>query len=475
MQNIHSLSRSLLNIKVDIKLFKNIDFVLIKKFKAIPIYEENDIIFVAYSKESLESEIFSHFESIFLKPIKIILFDEKEISLKFDELEASINLLKLQDKVLSGQDKLSIIELIKVLIEYASKLDSSDIHIELKKKEFFIKYRIDGVLHNIFKLNSSIFQALLTRIKLLASLDISSAQKPLNGRFTIKLDKRNIDCRLSIMPTISGDSIVLRLLENKNSILKLQALGYSEENLQKIYKALKHRYGMILVTGPTGSGKTTTLYGMLEYLNTSYRKIITIEDPVEYQIDSITQVQVNEKHGFRFSDALKNILRQDPDILMLGEIRDKESLDIAIKASLTGHLLLSTIHTNSAMSTIIRLKDMDIEEYLLKQTLLAIVSQRLIRKLCNKCKIAIHKSDMENSLSKYKKYLTNEYIYKANGCGYCSNTGYKGRESVSEIILLDMEQTNMEDISGYKTILDDAMDKVNRGITSIDEVLSVII
>jgi type II secretory ATPase GspE/PulE/Tfp pilus assembly ATPase PilB-like protein len=487
------MNKKLSEIDIDFELYQKVNYEKLKKNSVILLHSDKEFLFVA-SYEKLNNDIFLYLESIFLKPIKTTVLPKGDIDSKFIEIDKSINILMIQKQIIDSlnktvtrdEDDTPIISLIELLIKYAIESNSSDIHIESQKDKIVIRYRIDGILKTLFEFNKRIYSALLTRLKLLASLDISNSKKPLNGGFSIDINGKSIDCRISIMPTIFGNSIVLRVLNNKNALLNINSLGFDEIELRKIKNILNHSNGMILVTGPTGSGKSTTLYAMINYLNNSNKKIITIEDPVEYKIDSLSQIQINEKVNFTFYDALKNVLRQDPDILMVGEIRDSESLNIAVKASLTGHLLLSTLHTNSAISTITRLRDMGLAEYLISNTLRAIISQRLVRKLCEFCKEPIKVSHLDKKVQENFDDR-NSTIFKACGCNFCFNSGYSGRVAVLEILIA--EDDNIKNILKlidegkehqiYKelnipTIKELAIKSVTNGVTSIDEILRVL-
>jgi general secretion pathway protein E len=336
-----------------------------------------------------------------------------------------------------------------------------------------IRYRIDGYLEEVFRFKIEFFNILSSIIKLIALLDISQKRIPQDGRFTKNIDHLTYDFRVSILPTITGESIVLRILDNNTKEYQLDTLGMNIDNLNILKKSIQSRSGMILVTGPTGSGKTTTLYSILNALNIESKKIITVEDPVEYNISNIQQVNINDDIGLSFADVLKNILRQDPDIIMIGEIRDKKSLKIAMQASLTGHLVLATLHTNDAISTINRLVDLDAPKYLIASTLKTIVSQRLIRKLCDKCKEEIT--------------IGSKKVYIAVGCNSCNTKGYINREVLSEVLNIDdkissLILTDASDAQileyaksiGFRSIYEDGKDKVSKGLTTLEEVYSII-
>jgi general secretion pathway protein E len=322
----------------------------------------------------------------------------------------------------------SINLLIHELIDYALSLNVSDIHIESMESSVSARYRIDGVLHTIFTLAKEIFSPLVLSIKIMGNISFTDTNLAGDGRFTYN----KIDFRVSTMPTIYGESIVIRILNQTDTIIELKELGFAEDIYKKYKKLIHKNSGLILTVGPTGCGKTTTLYSTLKQIESDNKKIISVEDPIEYQFDSIQQISINEKQGRTFAKVLKNILRQDPDVLMIGEIRDKDSLNIAIESSLTGHLVFSTLHTNDAISTVIRLEEMGITKYLLAQVLLAIHSGRLIRRLCRLCK---------------QKIKNSSEIYKSIGCSQCGFTGFSGRFLISEMLIVD-ENISKAIISG---------------------------
>lgn len=341
------------------------------------------------------------------------------------------------------------------------------------------------MLTESFRFNKDIYPPLSSRIKLLSNLDIAERRKPQDGRFSATVLQKTYDFRVSTLPIINGESIVLRILDKSKAMIKLEDAGMSQKNFNIFSEALKVPYGIVLVTGPTGSGKTTTLYGALNNLKSIDRKVITVEDPVEYQMNLIQQVQVNQKVGLTFANTLRSILRQDPDIIMIGEIRDHETLRIAIQAALTGHLVLSTLHTNDAISAITRMADMGIEPYLISGSLIAIEAQRLVRKICPHCKQPVEIP--EHAIEELHQYLPEKYqFYKGKGCKECHSTGYIGREMISEVLRVDdtlssliakeaskAEILEVASKNGYVSMIQDGINKVLNGTTTIDEVLRV--
>jgi len=334
-------------------------------------------------------------------------------------------------------------------------------------------------------LPKNIQPGLVSRVKIMANLDIAERRRPQDGRINLKFRGREIDLRVSILPAIFGEKVVMRILDKEKSLIPLEKLGFSEESLTIFKSLITQPYGMILITGPTGSGKSTTLYAVLRILNSPKVNILTAEDPVEYQLDGITQLQVNPKIGLTFANALRSFLRQDPDIILVGEIRDRETAQIAMEAALTGHLVFSTLHTNDSFSAPTRLIDMGIEPYLIASALIGVTAQRLVRKICNNCKTEVKPS--RYILEQLGIEDENTVFYKGKGCPICNNTGYKGRIAVQEVLKIDdnirdmiLKRASSTEIKEYavkngtKTLLHDALDKARKGITSLEEVLRVI-
>ncbi|WP_416233803.1 GspE/PulE family protein [Clostridium estertheticum] len=377
------------------------------------------------------------------------------------------------------------VRLVDSIISDAIKLKASDIHIEPFESYIKIRYRIDGTLKEISKYNKDIFSAFITRIKILAELNIAEKRIPQDGRILTIVDNKKVDLRVSTLPTIHGEKVVIRVLDRENFLVGKEKLGMNEDDLEKVARILKNPYGIILVTGPTGSGKSTTLYTLLSELNDNSKNIITVEDPVEYVVDGINQVNVNPKAGLTFSSGLRSILRQDPDVVMIGEIRDNETAEIATRASITGHIVLSTIHTNDASSAIVRLIDMDIQPYLVASAIAGIISQRLVKKICPMCSEVYVASDFEKEILNI--HSSEELlIHKGKGCGHCNNTGYSGRIGVYEImevtrkhreyIMRNASVDEIRDISiekGMKTLKTSCTDLVLKGMTTVEELVKI--
>jgi len=388
--------------------------------------------------------------------------------------------------------KLSIVNLVSGIIEHGNELHSSDIHIDPIDNAIKVRFRIDGVLHTKHTLPRLIYQEVISRIKILANLRIDEHQAAQDGRF--RLTKENgdhIDIRVSIVPTYFGENVVLRLLTDNQDQFTLEKLGYRPTEAAKIMKAIKRPHGMILVTGPTGSGKTTTLYTFIKMLNREDVSIITIEDPIEYAIPGITQIQVNSNHGLTFANGLRSILRQDPDLIMVGEVRDQETAAIAVNTALTGHLLFSTLHTNDSVTTLPRLHDMGVESYLVASTVNLIIGQRLLRHNCKHCRETKKITDAEKE--SLKEIIPTHLITKLSmqtygkGCDKCSQTGFAGRLSLNEVLLVDdvvreaiLRKESVATLKrlaverGMVPMLEDGILKVIDGDTTIEEVLRVI-
>lgn len=380
-----------------------------------------------------------------------------------------------------------IIKLVNHILFQAAKRGSSDIHIEPFEKEVSVRYRIDGVMYHVMNPPKRIQGALISRIKIMAGLNIAEKRIPQDGRIEIKIADKAIDIRVSILPVVFGERVVMRLLDKTRSFARIDDIGMSERDLRIVKSTIARPNGIFYITGPTGSGKTTTLYSILYEINTSEVNIITVEDPVEYQMPGIGQVQVREKVGLTFAASLRSILRQDPDIVMIGETRDQETAQIAIQAALTGHFVLSTLHTNSAPASITRLIDMGLEPFLIASSVIAICAQRLVRRLCVKCKKEYRPPlELLRNVGLTQELAKDIVFYTAVGCEECNNTGYKGRlalfeimEMSSEIAKLTMARADTSQVrrqavkDGMTLLLDDGIRRIKQGATTIEEVLSV--
>lgn len=343
---------------------------------------------------------------------------------------------ELEEAAISEIDYAPVVRLVNSLIRQALKAGASDIHIEPFEDRVRVRFRIDGDLQEVMTPEKSTHSAITTRIKIMGKMDIAEKRIPQDGRVEAMIDGRDVDLRISVLPTIHGEKIVIRLLDRSNFLSDKSQLGFIQKNLDLFNKIIKSPNGIILVTGPTGSGKTTTLYSTLNELNSDNKNIITVEDPVEYKLDGINQVQVNPKAGLTFANGLRSILRQDPDIVMIGEIRDAETAEIAVRAAITGHLVLSTMHTNDSPSTITRLIDMGIEPYLVSSAVVGVIAQRLVRRICENCKTSYHIEVHEKQLLDIHEDIK---LHKGRGCSQCSDTGYKGRTAIHEVLIINKE------------------------------------
>lgn len=378
-----------------------------------------------------------------------------------------------------------IVKLVDFIIREAVRIKSSDIHIEPFEKYIKVRYRIDGDLHEKQRIQIQSLQSIMTRIKIMSNLNIAEKRLPQDGRMKVFIDGKNIDLRISILPTVFGEKAVIRILKNDSKNISKEKLGMDKENIKKLESIIKSPYGIILATGPTGSGKSTTLYAVLKELNNERRNIVTVEDPVEYMVEGINQVNVNVKAGLTFSSGLRSILRQDPDIIMIGEMRDNETAEIAVRAAITGHLVLSTIHTNDAAASIIRLFDMGIQPYLVANSLSGIIAQRLVKSICPNCKEAYEAADYEKEMLGVKK-SEKLILYKGKGCPKCNGTGYLGRTGVYEILEITKDMREIIVGSGNiellrKTAIENGMITIKKsceklvynGITTVEELAKI--
>lgn len=389
----------------------------------------------------------------------------------------------IDDDILNEINNAPVVRLVNSIIKQAIRAKASDIHIEPMEDNVRVRFRVDGDLQEVMTPTKSTHSAIITRIKIMGKMDIAEKRLPQDGRVEMIMDGHEIDLRISVLPTVYGEKIVVRLLDRSGFMLTRNQLGFSEKNSMLFDSIIKNPNGIILVTGPTGSGKTTTLYALLKELNEISKNIITVEDPVEYRLQGINQVQVNTKASLTFANSLRSILRQDPDIIMIGEIRDSETAQIAVRAAITGHLVLSTMHTNDTASTVTRLLDMGIEPYLVASSVVGVVAQRLVKKICDNCKTPHSPSPLEKKLIGLK---SEDIIYKGNGCRNCNETGYKGRTAIHEIMQINKEvrikidkkegieairQTTKE--FGSISLRESCRDLVLRGVTTSEELLKL--
>lgn len=409
--------------------------------------------------------------------------DKNYESGKFEEQDED---LKADDLYKIGEEP-PIVKLVTLILVNAVRSRATDIHIEPHEKFVNVRYRIDGDLTSVLKISKNLQAAVTSRIKIISTMNITIRRMPQDGRSTVKYDGRMIDLRVSTIPSSYGETIVIRILDSVMGLIPLSRLGMPDNIIRELLEMLNKPQGMLFVTGPTGSGKTTTLYSLLTQLSLESESVVTIEDPIEYELKNITQIPVNEKIGFTFASALRSILRQDPDVIMVGEVRDSDTAQISTKAALTGHLVLSSVHTNDTVATVSRLRDLGIEPYLISSALNAILAQRLVKKICENCRVEFEIPQYLYDNYPYLKKLNIGISYKGKGCEACGFTGYKGRVGVFEFLRLDgnlrraiphyhsdQELSILARENGMKTLIEDACEKVEQGVTTIKEVLTKI-
>lgn len=486
---------------IPVDLVRNIPINYAKNHEALPFKLEANKVSVLLTNP-LNQKALSDMRVLFEKKVQPIMVTsgriQEAINRVYEKSTAALEGLDdieseeydLDDPVIdlleAGDDDAPVIKLVNTLLFRAVKEKASDIHVEPYEREMVVRFRIDGILFDIFKPPKKLQNSITSRIKVMANLNIAEKRLPQDGRIPLKLAGKDIDVRLSTVPTAFGERIVMRLQDRSNVVLELEQLGFNRNTLNKIDKMLENTYGILLVTGPTGSGKSTTLYAALQKVNSIDKNIITVEDPVEQRINGIGQIQVNSRIGLTFANGLRSILRQDPDIIMIGEIRDLETAEIAINASLTGHLVLSTIHTNDSAGAFPRLIDMGCEPFLIATSLLGVIAQRLVRVLCPHCKEAYAPTDVElQSLGITRDRIHGHQIFRAKGCNECNQKGYLGRTIIQELLTVNEEIRSLimkrQDsgtikkaaiMNGMELMRDHGIQKVLAGITTIEEVLA---
>ena len=470
------LSRSLNSLTV--VMFDPLDLILIDNLKKITGCEINVIVSTRANILKAISEFYGK-DKIFRDAIQAA-GERSDVEIKeIGTRETDLSL----DKLIAQAEEAPVVKLVDLIVRQAIEEGASDIHLEPHYGKVSLRYRIDGVLYDMPSPSVALYLPIISRIKILSKMDIAEKRLPQDGGFMVKMGKRFIDLRVSSLPTIYGEKVVLRILDKSRVPLNLSKLGFLPPELKMIRKGIDASYGLILLTGPTGSGKSTTLYAALNEVKSSTTNILTVEDPVEYRIDGINQVQVKPDIGLTFANSLRSFLRQDPDIILVGEIRDLETAEMTIRAALTGHLVFSTLHTNDAPSTLTRLVDIGIPTYLVTASLRMIIAQRLIRKLCQDCKepYEVKAENIPKNLT-----LTSPVIYKAKGCEKCNFLGYKGRSVINEIILLDddiraaihkganpPQLMELAKKKGTFSLAESGIKKVEEGITSLEEVFAV--
>ena len=487
---------------IDYELIKQFPISFAKKFRILPINKDNGTLKVVFappqelyaldevrSRFNCSLETYITLERVLNDSINRVYEQGKDVAsgdINDGSGLSDMEFTEPQD-LIEAEDEAPIIKFINTLLFQAVREHASDIHIECFEKEVLVRFRKDGILHDVTKVPKTVQSSVISRVKIMSELDIAERRKPQDGSIRLKIGGRDIDVRVSTIPTSWGESVVMRLLYRSSVLMSFEQLGLEGKKLELLESLARRPHGIILVTGPTGSGKTTSLYAALQRINLPDKKIITIEDPVEYQIQGINQIQVNTKVDLTFANGLRSILRQDPDVILVGEIRDRETADISMNASLTGHLVFSTLHTNDSVSAVTRLADMGVEPFLIASTLSAVVAQRLVRILCTQCKEQYVPLDEELSrIGLAREFCPEGKIYRARGCHECMETGFSGRIAIFEILLIDNELKNAVLINldsatlkekalrnGLVTLRMDGADKVAKGITSIDEVLRV--
>ncbi|MDD5005100.1 MAG: GspE/PulE family protein [Candidatus Omnitrophica bacterium] len=473
---------------IEPEIIKLVDVDFARKKRIIPLYKIDNTLAVAID-DPLNTEAVDELRFKINCPVKPFLVKEDELD---QTLDTCYSAKAPEDTSVKEKDfdKPSIVNTVNLIIMQAMKEHASDIHIEPKEKTLAMRFRIDGVLHQRSAPPRYLHEAIISRLKILSNLDIAEKRIPQDGGFKITSADHLIDVRVSIIPSLYGENVVLRLLDRSATPLGLEEIGFAKENLEQFKKVIASSFGIVLVTGPTGSGKTTTLYASLNTIKSEEKNIITIEDPIEYHLDFAKQIQVNTKVNLTFAQGLRSILRHDPDVIMVGEIRDFETAQIAIQAALTGHLVFSTLHTNDAPSAISRLIDMDIEPFLVSSCIKAVLAQRLIRTLCADCKekIIVREKELYRSLGlEFDKPADKEVtIYQPKGCKLCMHTGFKGRLGIFELMqmtpkinLLAISKASADEIrkaayeSGMVSLRRDGLNRILEGITTIEEVLRV--
>ncbi|HON37250.1 MAG: type II secretion system ATPase GspE [Desulfomonilia bacterium] len=494
-------------IEVDPSIVDVLPITFLRKYTMVPVKLNADMMEVAVNDPTDQEPLFDIAKILNIREITRVLAPKQEILKAINRLvemkeenaedimediededdEILKDLESIQD-ITVMETEAPIIRMVNRMMVQAFRERASDIHVEPYQTDVKVRYRIDGILHDVLTLPKRIHSAVVSRIKVMASLNIAEKRLPQDGRIGIKLGDHSVDLRISIVPTVNGERVVMRILDKSSVLYGLEELGFYPDDLERIERLIKQEHGIILVTGPTGSGKTTSLYSMLSRINSPDKNILTIEDPIEYQLKGIGQIPVNTKVGLTFASGLRSIVRQDPDVILVGEIRDLETAEIAIQAALTGHLVFSTLHTNDSASAVTRLIDMGIEPFLVTSSVNAILAQRLVRKICPACKQEYFPEDeslLEIGLS--KEMLDKEgYLYRGAGCSECIGTGYKGRTGIYEILFMSdairstvlktSDSNAIKQVAvgeGLHTLRQDGARKVEDGVTTIEEVLRV--
>ena len=482
---------------LDRNLIRLVPLNLAKKYNVIPVELRGDTLYLAML-DPLNFLAADAVRQTIKRKVEPMLASAEGIQHAMDHLYGSVTAEKAlrdlpcgDEEVLAAfettvldeekEDTAPTIRLVNSFLEYAVNQNASDIHLEPRENALVVRMRMDGVLRQVFEVPRSNQNAVIARIKVMGNMNIAEHRIPLDGRSNVKIGQREIDLRISTLPTVYGEKVVIRLLYKSDDLLSVRGIGLTGRNLEKFERLLENSNGVILLVGPTGSGKSSSMYTMIGKLNTEQVNLVTLEDPVEYNFDGVNQVQINEKTGMTFASGLRSILRQDPDIIAVGEIRDGETADIAMRAAITGHLVLSTLHTNDAPSTIDRLLDMGVERYLISSALKGVISQRLVRKICPHCKESYHPSGEEQQKLQLP-YDPERLFYRGKGCPRCFHTGYRGRTAVFEILVLNKEirrgiadglphsrLRQLIDESDFEPLLYDCVRLVENGTTTVAE------
>jgi type IV pilus assembly protein PilB len=473
---------------------------LARRYRAIPIGERDGKLLVAMSDPAnvYALDDIRTITNRDVQPVVATAADVEAAIQRFAGMDGQVEALATQaaeqletddEQMDAAVEEAPIVKLVQAIMTQAVGDRASDVHIEPNEIDVRVRFRVDGVLHDVMHSPKNIQGGLISRLKVMADLNIAEKRVPQDGRISMRVGGRQLDLRVATLPTVYGEKVVIRVLDKSNALLRLEDLGFLEDAYKRFKASFTKPYGAILVTGPTGSGKSTTMYATLNILNQEDRNIITVEDPVEYRLNGVNQIQVNPKAGLTFASALRSILRADPDIVLIGEIRDKETATIAIEAALTGHLVLSSLHTNDAPSAISRLVEMEVETFLVASAIDAVVAQRLARKLCERCKESYRPDTAELGAAGYPEWLWPEIteLWRAVGCSACSNTGFRGRAGLYEVMpmneeieRLTVDRASADEIrrvavkNGMVTLRDDGLEKARLGLTSIEEVARVV-
>ena len=473
---------------------------LARRYRAIPIGERDGKLLVAMSDPAnvYALDDIRTITNRDVQPVVATAADVEQAIQKFAGMDGQVEALASQaseqleadeEQLEAALEEAPIVKLVQAIMTQAVGDRASDVHIEPTERDVRVRFRVDGVLHDVMHSPKNIQGGLISRLKVMADLNIAEKRVPQDGRISMRVGGRTLDLRVATLPTVYGEKIVIRVLDKSQALLRLEDLGFSDDAYKRFSASFSKPYGAILVTGPTGSGKSTTMYATLNILNQEDRNIITVEDPVEYRLDGVNQMQVNPKAGLTFASALRSILRADPDIVLIGEIRDKETATIAIEAALTGHLVLSSLHTNDAASAISRLVEMEVETFLVASAIDCVVAQRLFRVLCERCKEAYKPEHAELLAAGYPDWLIPEIetLFRPTGCSACSNTGYRGRAGLYEVMpmteeiqRLTVDRASADELrktaieQGMMTLRDDGLEKARMGRTSIGEIARVV-